>query len=327
VSTPVELDTQLLLAIYRRARLIYETDRKLTGLITSGQLRIIYYSPRGQEVLAAAMMSALRPDDYLVTIYRGIHDQLAKGVPIKQLLAEYAGKHTGSCKGKGGPMHITHPPSGVMVTTGIVGAGLPIANGLALASQMDGSDRVTVCCFGDGASNIGAFHEALNLAALWKLPVIFLCQNNLFGEHMAFHLSTSCERIADRGAAYRMQAVRVNGNSAEEMYAAAIDAVKRARAGLGPTLIEAMTFRFNGHLIGDDSHYIPQDLMASAKAKDPVLALRDLLVHRGVPAAELARQEEEIAAIVDEAAQFALASDYPPLRENGLDVLDREIHA
>lgn len=320
-------DRATLLEIYRRAALIYQADAKFRAMITGGQLQILYYSPRGQEVVAAAMMAALRPDDYLVTIYRGIHDQLAKGIPLKELWAEFAGKVTGTCKGKGGPMHITHPKSGVMVTTGIVGSGIPIANGLALASQLEQDGKVTVCCFGDGASNIGAFHEGLNMASIWKLPVVFLCQNNLWGEHTAMRDSTGCERIADRGIAYGMRAVRVNGNDAAEMYAAAKEAVDRARAGEGPTLIEAMTFRFNGHLLGDDSHYIPKEVMAEAKAKDPMPALRNRLLEMQLSEAELVAIEEDIAAQVAEAAQFALDSPYPPVEENRRDVFDVEIMA
>ncbi len=150
--------------MFRKMMLIKLCDQRLIEVIRSGQLRAPYYSPRGQEAISAAISVNLRPDDYIVTTYRGLHDHLAKGVPLKSLLAEYAGRQSGSCKGKGGPMHITHPDSGVMVTTGIVGSGNPIANGLAWASQLRGDDRVCVSNFGDGASNIGSFHEALNLA-------------------------------------------------------------------------------------------------------------------------------------------------------------------
>src|SRR6202044_4284618 len=138
-------------------------------MLTSGDIAMTYYSPRGQEVISAAVSANLQPADYVVTTYRGIHDHIAKGVPLDLLWAEFLGRATGTCKGKGGPMHITHPASGVMVTTGIVGASMPIANGLALAAQVRGENRVAVAYFGDGASNIGAFHEALNLAAVWKL--------------------------------------------------------------------------------------------------------------------------------------------------------------
>ncbi len=170
----------------------------------SGEIALSYYSPRGQEIVAAATAQSLRRDDYVVTTYRGIHDQIAKGVPLRLLFAEYFGKVTGSCKGKGGPMHVTHPESGVMLTTGIVGSGLPIANGLALAAVLRNEDRVVVITnFGDGASNIGAFHEALNLAALWKLPVVFLCQNNEFAEHTTYANGTSCANVADRAVGLR----------------------------------------------------------------------------------------------------------------------------
>ena len=165
--------------------------------ISAGRIATPYYSPAGQEIIPSAISSLLADRDYVVTIYREIHDQIAKGVPLKQLWAEIAGKLTGTCKGKGGPMHITHPASGIMVTTGIVGSGMPIANGIALSSQIRGDGRITVCYFGDGAANIGAFHEALNMASLWKLPVIFVCQNNQYAEHTSFGLGTAAKRISD----------------------------------------------------------------------------------------------------------------------------------
>jgi TPP-dependent pyruvate/acetoin dehydrogenase alpha subunit len=326
-AAPSGLARSVLLDIYTRANLIYRTDEKLRALITSGQLRIVYYSPRGQEVLAAALMAALDTDDYLVTTYRGAHDQLAKGIPLKDLFAEFAGKKTGTCKGKGGPMHITHPETGVMVTTGIVGAGLPIANGLALASQLKGDGKVTVVCFGDGATNIGAFHEALNLAQIWKLPVIFVCQNNRYGEHTPQAMSTGAKELIDRAPGYGIHAVQVNGNDAFEMYAAAREAVERARAGRGPTFLEAKTFRLLGHLIGDDSHYIPAAQMTAAKAADPVPALRKALLERGVEEAELDAIDARLGREVAEAAQFALDSDYPDASEIRLDVLMQEIAA
>ena len=199
----------------RKALLINVFDESMRGLLSSGRLAAVYYSVRGQEVLAAAMGVNLRPTDYIVTTYRGIHDQLAKGMPLRELCAEYYGKATGTCKGKGGPMHITYPKAGIMVTTGVVGSGLPIANGLALASQLKKDGRVTVCTFGDGASNIGAFHESLNMASLWKLPVVFLCQNNGYGECTKYEKATAVANIAERAASYNMRGVTVDGNDAE----------------------------------------------------------------------------------------------------------------
>jgi len=326
-DSDAELGEDVLLDIYRRMVLIHRTDEKFRALITGGELQIIYYSPRGQEMVAAATMAALRADDYLVTTYRGLHDQVAKGVPLPELWAEYAGKVSGTCKGKGGPMHITHPNSGVMVTTGIVGAGLPIANGLALATQLSGEDKVTLCSFGDGASNIGAFHEALNMAAVWRLPVIFLCQNNLFGEHTAFALSTGAKQVVDRADSYGMRGVQVNGNDAWEMYAAASEAAARARTGQGPTLIEAKTFRFMGHVLGDTSHYIPKEQMAAAKAADPVPGFRRLLIERQVPESALDEIDLDVRARVEAAAAFALADAYPDVREIRRDVFKAELAA
>src|SRR5258708_7475922 len=157
---------------------IKRCDERFRSMLTSGQIVITYYSPRGQEVIPSAFSALLRLDDYMVTTYRGLHDHIGKGVNLRELWAEFLGRREGTCKGKGGPMHITDPKSGLMVTTGVVGGGLPIANGFGLAAKLNGTDQVTVVNFGDGASNIGAFHEAMNLAAVWELPVVFVCQNN-----------------------------------------------------------------------------------------------------------------------------------------------------
>src|SRR5579862_3430977 len=200
-------DAATQIEIYRRMALIKANDERSRKIVKSGRLMMPYYSPRGQEVIPSAVAVNLKDTDYLCTIYRGTHDMLAKGFPLKDLWAEVAGRATGTCKGKGGPMHLTYPAKGVMVTTGVVGASMPIANGLAWGSQIRGDGRVTVAMFGDGASNIGAFHEALNLASVWKLPVVFVCQNNEWGEHTAYD-KTSNVRVADRAAAYGMAGER-----------------------------------------------------------------------------------------------------------------------
>lgn len=318
-------DQDILLEIYRRTALINRADEKFRAMIAGGELAIVYYPVRGQEVLSAAMMTALEADDYLVTTYRSLHDLLAKGTPIDALWAEFAGRITGTCKGKGGPMHITHPATGVMVTTGIVGSGLPIANGLALSSVLRKDGKVTVVCFGDGASNIGAFHEALNMASVWKLPVIFLCQNNLYAEHTPYAFATSAKKLVDRAVAYDMRGVEVNGNDPIEMFRAAKEAADHARAGKGPTLLEAKTFRFNGHLMGDTSHYIPAEEMAAAKAADPVPAFRRRLLDMGVAESDLASIDRQAQEKVDAAAKFALDSSYPDIREIKRDVYKEEL--
>ncbi|MDH7637418.1 thiamine pyrophosphate-dependent dehydrogenase E1 component subunit alpha [Sphingomonas oryzagri] len=320
-------DRETLLEIYRRTMLIHRTDERFRNLLTQGKLAIVYYPVRGQEVVSAAMMTALNQDDYLVTTYRGLHDQLAKGIPLNLLWAEFTGRATGTCKGKGGPMHITHPETGVMVTTGVVGSGLPIANGLALSSQNKGDGRVTVVCFGDGASNIGAFHEAMNMAQLWKLPVIFLCQNNKYGEHTAFAAHTDSESIVSRAAGYGMRGVQCDGNDPVSMYTAAKEAVDRARAGEGPTLIEAMTFRMLGHLFGADFSYVPKELTEAGIAGDPVPAFRERLIEMQVSEADLDAIVAKIEADIDAAVAYAFDSPFPETDELRIDVLAEEIAA
>jgi pyruvate dehydrogenase E1 component alpha subunit len=307
--------------IFRRMALLKANDERCRRLVTTGRLMMPYYSYRGQEVIPAAMSVNLTDRDYLCTIYRGIHDMLAKGLPLKDLYAEIAGRVDGACKGKGGPMHLTYPEKGVMVTTGIVGSAMPIANGLAWSAQLDDDDRVAVACFGDGASNIGAFHESLNLASIWKLPVIFLCQNNGYGEHTAYSKATSCGRIADRAAGYGMPGLHVDGNDPIQMYAAARQAVERARAGEGPTLIEAMTFRFHGHVFGDADTYMDAAVKKAAIEADPYPRYRAQLISDGLATeGELAEIEAGVQSQIDEAVEFALASPYPGQEELTLDV-------
>ena len=302
--------------IFRRMALLKANDERCRKLVTAGRLVMPYYSYRGQEAIPAAISVNLTDEDYICTIYRGIHDMLAKGLPLKDLWAEIAGRVDGTCKGKGGPMHLTYPEKGVMVTTGIVGSSMPIANGLAWASQLSGDGRVAVATFGDAASNIGAFHESLNLASVWKLPVIFLCQNNLWGEHTAYHKATSVARIADRAAGYGMPGLHVDGNDPYEMYAAAREAVERARAGEGPTLIEAMTYRFHGHVFGDADKYMDPEVKKAAIANDPYPRYRARLIADGLAGeAELAEIEAAIEADIDQAVEAAFASPFPGLEE------------
>ena len=281
MSTSSPITNDIRLEIYRRMALLKANDDRVRRLLRSGRLAATYYSYRGQEVIPAALSVSLRDTDYLCTVYRGIHDMLAKGLPLKELWAEMAGRVTGTCKGKGGAMHLTFPAKGVMVTTGIVGSSMPIANGLAWAAQLEKSDKVAVANFGDGAANIGAFHEALNLASLWRLPVIFVCQNNRYAEHTAYAKGTAGDRISDRARGYGMEGVHTDGNDVEVMYEVAAQAVQRARAGDGPTLIEAMTFRFHGHVMGDADAYMDPLEKQAAVAADPVPRYRATLLRTG----------------------------------------------
>jgi TPP-dependent pyruvate/acetoin dehydrogenase alpha subunit len=317
---------EILVDIYRRMTLIKQNDERFLAVIKAGQIVAPYYSPRGQEAIPSALSVSLTDQDYICTIYRGFHDMLAKGVPVRMLWAEVAGRTTGTCKGKGGPMHITHPQSGVMVTTGIVGSSMPIANGLALAAQIRGEKRVAVAYFGDGASNIGAFHESLNMAAVWKLPVVFVCQNNGYGEHTRYEIATSAARISDRAAGYQIPGVTVDGNDPLAMYHVAREAIERARSGEGPTLIEAKTFRFQGHVFGDADSYMLKGEKEAALARDPVPAYRKWLIGQGhATEASLAKLEEAINAEISAAVEFALSSPVPDISELRRDVFAQEM--
>lgn len=324
-NTPIP-SPEIQLDIFRRMVRVERNDNAMCRFIRSGKFQMPYYSGRGQEVIPSAMSVNLNADDLICTIYRGIHDMVAKDLPLRPLWAEVAGRITGTSKGKGGPMHITHPESGVMVTTGVVGSSMPIANGLAWAAKLDGSARVTVAYFGDGASNIGAFHESLNLASLWKLPVIFVCENNRFAEHTRYENGTAIDQISKRAASYSMPGVTVDGNDPFEMYAAAHEAVARAREGDGPTLIEALTFRFLGHLIGDDDKYMTKEEKDAAIARDPLPAFRARLIADGVATEEkIAEMEKAIAAEIEDASSYAFDCEYPSVDELRRDVFAAEI--
>lgn len=321
-----EPDGATLERIYRSAALIKANDERARKVITSGRLVMPYYSPRGQEIIPSAVSATLTDRDYISTIYRGTHDMIAKGFPLKPLWAEMAGRVDGTCKGKGGVMHLTYPEKGCMITTGIVGSSMPIALGLGWNAQLAGTDQVTVAYFGDGAANIGAFHESLNMASLWKLPVIFVCQNNGYAEHTSYARGTAGDRISDRAAGYGMAGITIDGNDPIATYSAAREAVERARRGDGPTLIEALTFRFHGHVFGDDDAYMDKSQKAAAIAADPVPRLRSLLIARGIATDEqLAAVEADIEREIDEAVEFALASPFPDPEELFRDVYAEEI--
>ena len=306
------VSAETLLDMYRTVTRINACDERLRGLLNQGKIFIFYYSPRGQEVIPAAVSACLGPDDYVVTTYRGLHDEIAKGAPLRELMAEILGRSDGTCRGKGGPMHISDPRSGVMVTTGVVGGGIPIANGLALASKLKGDGRVTVVYFGDGAANIGGFHEALNLAAVWALPVVFVCQNNRYGEFTPLHETQRIEQLSARAAGYGIPGTTVDGNDPVAMYSAASEAVARARAGGGPTLIEAMTYRFMGHFYGDQMPYMDQAEYQAALAADPLPRFRAMLIEAGHASEEdLVAIEKEAGAEADDAIEFAFASPAP----------------
>ena len=258
-----------------------------------------------------SVAAAIEPTDYMTATYRGLADEVAKGVPLHELWAELLGKATGESKGRGGPMHISDPDHGLMLCTGIVGGGIPVATGLGLASQLQGDGRVTICNFGDGATNIGAFHESLNMASVWGLPVVFVCQNNQYGEHTKFEDTQKTASVVDRAAAYAMKGIKVDGMDPVATYQAAVEAVAHARSGQGPVLLECVTFRTLGHVLSDKNEYMDPDRLAAEVANDPVPRYRQWLLDNGhADEATLAGIEARVQAEIDAAYEQAVAD--PP---------------
>jgi pyruvate dehydrogenase E1 component alpha subunit len=309
--------------IYALMVLMKAADDRLSKGIGTGEFMCVYWPSRGQEAIAAAMGVSLRPDDQLVTTYRGLHDLIGKGVPLEEIYGEMMGRTVGASRGKGGTMHIAKPEKGVMLSTGIVGAGPPVAVGLAMAAKRKRIDRVTVVSFGDGATNTGSFHEAANMAALWDLPLVFVCQNNLYAEMTPTADTMKLEQVADRAAGYGMPGIRVDGNDPLAVKSALDDALQRARDRAGPTFIECVTFRFRGHYFGDRMPYIPKDQLAAAMAADPVPRFRSHLAETGVcDEDELDRIDAEALATVETALKAVMSADSP-----SIDELDQDVYA
>ncbi|TQS47139.1 thiamine pyrophosphate-dependent dehydrogenase E1 component subunit alpha [Cryptosporangium phraense] len=296
-------------------------DARLRKGIGRGEFMAVIWPSRGQEAVAAGLTAALRPDDRLVTTYRGIHDLVSKGVPLTEVIGEILGRSIGASRGKGGTMHITAPDQGVALTTGIVGAGVPVAAGLALAFKQQGLDRVAAVTFGDGATNTGSFHEGMNLASTWQLPVVFVCQNNLWAEMTPIRDTMNIDQVVDRRLAYGMAGERVDGNDPEAMYRASAAAVERARTGGGPTFLEAVTFRFEGHYFGDQQKYLPAEELAAAREADPIPRYRQKLLDAGVLSEDdLTAIDTDATARVDAALAEVLAAPAPELTELEQDV-------
>lgn len=322
-TPPLNIRTKILLEeIYAAMLRISATDRAVQRGLSTGQLAFQYYGTSGQEAIAAGAAAALRPDDYLVTTYRAMHDIVAKRVPLNKIMAELYGRATGLSKGKGGAMHLSYAEAGLMVTSGIVGGGLPIANGLALASRLKADDRVTMACFGDGATSIGAFHEAMALAATWDLPVIFLCQNNQYSEYTAIHEYTRNPDFYTRAAAYGMKGVRIDGNDPLAVHDAVSEAAERARAGGGPTMIEALCHRLGGHSFGSDEGHMDQAALAEARANAPLVTFRNDLIDSGLfDEAALDALSHSVDEEVRQAEAFAENQPDPVPEELYIDVL------
>jgi pyruvate dehydrogenase E1 component alpha subunit len=308
-ATEVPAKTEFGLRCFERMLLIRGVEDEVQRMFAQGLVRGTTHLCQGQEASSVGVCAALREGDTMTCTYRGHGAVLAMGAQADEVLGEIMGKAKGLCGGKGGSMHLTDVRIGAYGSFAIVGAHLPIAVGLSFASRFLGDDAVSVCFFGDGTTNIGAFHEALNLASLWKTPTVFVCENNRYGEYSPQSLTTPVERLADRAASYDMPGVVVDGNDVFAVHATAGEAVERARSGEGPTLIESLTYRQVGHSRSDPAKYRPEGELDEWLARDPIVLLERTLVELGVAEDELAERRAKVAEEV--AGALARAKSWP----------------
>jgi TPP-dependent pyruvate/acetoin dehydrogenase alpha subunit len=291
-------------------------EERVLKLVSDGSIRGTTHPYVGQEAVAVGACLALRPDDLVISTHRGHGHLLAKGGDPKRLMAELFGKATGYGGGKGGTQHMADFAIGHLGSNGITGGGIPIGTGAALSAQMRGSGQVVAVFFGDGATNQGTFHESLNLAALWRLPAVYICENNLYAMSTPHHEACAIEHISDRAAAYGMPGVRADGMDVLAVAAAMRPAVERARAGRGPTLIECKTYRFLGHSKSDQRVYRNRDEESTWRDRDPIARLRAAVLEQAlVSSAELDAIARDAVAVVDEAVTFAQSSPFPELQD------------
>lgn len=310
------LTKEELLRMYRKMLEIRLFEEKVFELYAQGLIPGTIHLYSGQEAVAVGVCSALRKDDYITSTHRGHGHCIAKGAELRRVMAEILGKKTGYCKGKGGSMHIADFSIGMLGATAIVGAGIPIAAGAGLSIKLRGTDQVVACFFGEGASNQGTFHEGVNIAAVWKLPVIFVCENNLYAMGTRQSMVMVLNDVANRATSYGIPGVVVDGNDVLAVYEAARDAVERARSGKGPTLIECKTYRQRGHSRVDPARYRPKEEVEVWLRRDPIKLFKEGLARAGIlDGGETQRIEEEVSAEIEEAVKFAIESPYPDPEE------------
>ncbi|WP_349261953.1 thiamine pyrophosphate-dependent dehydrogenase E1 component subunit alpha [Actinocrinis sp.] len=298
-----------MLPLYEQMLVIRGTEKAAQDLFLAGLVKGTTHLAAGHEAVAVGASAALRPDDYVFATYRGHHHAMARGAAPEACLAELMSKDTGLCRAKGGSMHLTHAAGNMLGSYAIVGAHLPMAVGAAWSAQLRGSGQVAVAFFGDGATNIGAFHEALNLAAVWKAPVLFICENNLYMEYTPIASVTAVPNpAADRAPAYQMSSAVIDGNDVLVVRDTVAEAVTRARAGDGPTIIEARTYRHFGHSRTDPAKYRPEQEVREWLARDPLILARRRLAGSGVSEDELTEVEQRAAQIVRDAVAAAKAA-------------------
>ena len=312
----MEENKDLLTLMMRRMMTIRRFEETVMGLVQGAELVGMAHCYIGEEAVAVGACAALRDDDYITGNHRSHGHPIAKGGDVRKAMAELLGKSTGYCKGKGGSMHLADFSIGILGESGIVGSALPVAVGAALGSKMQGNDRVVVSFFGDGASNQGACHEAMNLASIWNLPVIFLCENNQYAVTTHFTDTVAVENISDRAQAYNMPGVLVDGQDIMAMYEVTKEAVQRGRSGLGPTLIEARTYRYQEHSEALNrilrEEYRSEEELQEWKKRDPIDLFKALLIEQNISSEEeINKLQHNVAETINDALEFARESPYP----------------
>ena len=300
-----------LLKMYQLMVTIRHFENRLYKLFLQGLVPGTLHQYQGQEAVAVGVCTALQPDDIIFSTHRPVGHGIAKGMTLKSIAAEIMGKSDGCVGGKGGQMHLTDISVGMMPSNAIVGANIPIATGAALGFKLRGEDRVSVSFFGDGAANIGTFHEGINLAAVKNAPVIFICENNQYAASTHISLTMKIENIADRAASYGIPGIVVDGMDVIAVREISQQAVERARSGNGPTLIEAKTYRFMGHSRGDPGNYRDEDELSDWQSRDPIPNFRTYLVDQGIDPLTIDSMEESVDGAIDEAVKYALAAPNP----------------
>lgn len=301
---------------YRRLLEIRFFEEKVQELFMEGSIQGTTHLCQGQEAVSVGAVSALRDGDFLTVTYRGHGHALARGLSTEACFAELMGRSTGCCKGVGGSMHLTDVARGLLGSFAIVGAGLPIAVGAAMGAKQQGTGAVAMTFFGDGATNIGTFHEALNMASVWDVPIVFIVENNLYGEYTPLRESTPLDDLADRAAAYAMPSARIDGQDVDAVHTAAVEAVERARSGGGPTLLEMKTYRYRGHSRTDPARYRPEGELEQWQERDPVKVFGQRLADEGLMTVEAqADLQRAVRAELDEIAERARTGPVPTLEE------------
>jgi acetoin:2,6-dichlorophenolindophenol oxidoreductase subunit alpha len=314
-------DTRL--ELYRVQVTIREAEQRAFDLFLQNLVKGTSHLSLGQEAVAAGFAVAMKPGDLSFCTYRGHAHTLARGTPVEKVLGELMGRDNGLMRGKGGSMHLTSEEHGVMGSYAIIGAHLPIACGAAWRAQYKGDKDVSVCFFGDGTTNIGAFHEALNFAAIWKLPVVFVCENNLYMEYTPIADVTAVEHpAADRASAYGLERIIVDGQDADAVYRVAQTAFAKARAGDGPSLIECMTYRYSGHSRADPAKYRPEGELEKWKERDPIKIYRERLKAFGIGEDAVTKVDTEVMRVVDDATEACKAAPPP-----AADLLTTDVYA